>query len=258
MWRSPRWLPVGLRVLGSAVTAGSRVRGIGLTILVALALFFPIDQYLKHPLGVLGVRLFAVVAAVLALVHAVGKRVIAIEDDAQRRVLEIEKRLAILETARTPKLAIEFDRDDPSCVMRIRNVEPYAMLYRVRVTNTTDATISGVRIELTELEPAFISYLPAPLLIMHENDQVREITLNPHQPRHVDVVQRADIGGPIVLWHTVAGQGREFNPLGNFVLTITAWAHNTAPSSQRFCALLDRRGAMDFDYYRGQRIHWTL
>ena len=92
---------------------------------------------------------------------------------------EQERRIAALEAARAPKLTIEFDPDDPTCVMRIRNLEPYSTLYRIRVRNKTDAPVTGVRVELTEFEPPVFSYLPASLLFMNESPETREITLNP-------------------------------------------------------------------------------
>jgi len=174
-------------------------------------------------------------------------------------VLEMERRLATLEAARTPKLKLEFDRDDPACKMRIGHPEPYQTLFRVRVTNHTDSTTTGVQVKLTDLEPLAVHYLPAPLRFMHEGPTTREITLGPRQSAYVDVIQQADVGGPIYLWHSVDGQEHQLTPLGDFSLIITASARNTVPVSEKFCVLLDSVARARFETFRDQELRaWTV
>lgn len=244
MWRSPRWLSVGLRVLGSAVSAGSRVRGIGLTILVVLALVVPvvpIDSYLKHPLGVVGIRLFAVMAAVLVLVYAVGKRVIEIEDDRQR----LAERFA-------PKLQFVFGQGPPF-EMRSETIEPVIrwQRFRIGVSNESSVTIDHPGVDLVAIHPKHLEeliQLPLPLLPMHG----LQAPLDPGPPRIFDVVHRGYYpqvphpsfqgnGDAIEICHAVEHLGSLRVPLQDLELTLEAHGANVPSRRQKVAVAVSGR-----------------
>jgi len=163
---------------------------------------------------------------------------------APRRIhAEQERRIALLEAERTQKLTLEFDPDDPACKMRIGNLTTPQTLYRIRIVNRSDKTIAGLQVKLTDLEPRAVQYLPAPLQFKDEPPTTREMTLNPGSdaPVYVDVVQQAEIGGPLTLWHTIAGQERQLTALGDFTL------------------LLDNGGRARLEVFRDQALKpWTF
>ena len=100
-----------------------------------------------------------------------------------------------------------------------------------------------LQVKLTDLEPRAVQYLPAPLQFKDEPPTTREMTLNPGSdaPVYVDVVQQAEIGGPLTLWHTIAGQERQLTALGDFTL------------------LLDNGGRARLEVFRDQALKpWTF
>ena len=120
--------------------------------------------------------------------------------------------------------------------------------YYVDIRNDGDTeSLESVRVELVDLVPDAIGFLPVPLHIKHEDYESREFSVNPKSIRQIDILT-GPVNDPLsqkemIIPHTVK---REIFPLprDKYRMTIRASAGNAPPVEAIFDAWIDKDGEL--------------
>lgn len=118
--------------------------------------------------------------------------------------------------------------------------------FEVRNLSESDA-LDGVRVELIDVDPKIIEYLPVPLHIKHDSYEIREFSINAGSTRQIDLVT-GPINDPLsqgvmIIAHTVNTE-RQPVPLQEYKLTVRVSAKNAPPVLAYFNAWLDQTGEL--------------
>lgn len=116
--------------------------------------------------------------------------------------------------------------------------------YYIDVINESEAaTVEGIEISLTEINPPEIDWLPVPLHIKHDNTEPhkKEFSLNPLGKRQIDVISSVQGAPDIRIESPIGGTGVTV-PAGRYTMTITASGRDVKPTETMFDVWVDHTG----------------
>jgi hypothetical protein len=153
----------------------------------------------------------------------------------RRRASKLEERLA-------PKLEIRklVRREWPTAL------NPIGVEYYFEVFNSSEGTtLEGVEVQLCEMKPEEIAFLPVHLHLKHDNDLPHQtrFSINPKTPIHIDLITGPipSMKQPMVVVHTVVTV-RTPIPTGKYRLTVVASAMSVLPVKAIFETWVDHTG----------------